>query len=97
MSTATTSIVGGLANGTRYQFRVTPQNDVGFGPPSDAVEATPVWTPAAPGGLTAAVAPADGVGSGEVKLTWTGPNDGGLAITDYMIESSVDGTTWTTP
>ena len=42
------------------------------------------------------MAPADGVGSGEVKLTWAAPADGGSAITDFVIARSVDGTTWTT-
>jgi methionine-rich copper-binding protein CopC len=36
-------------------------------------------------------------GAGEIALTWTAPSsDGGLAISDYIIEYSTDGTTWTT-
>jgi hypothetical protein len=31
-----------------------------------------------------------------VKLAWSASASNGLAITDYVIESSVDGTTWTT-
>jgi hypothetical protein len=72
-------------------------NAVGTGPWSDVVRATPLGDPAAPGALAASVAPATGVGAGEVHLTWTIPTDvGGLTIDDYVIEWSIDGTTWTT-
>ena len=87
--------MGGLTDGTRYAFRVAVVNAMGVGPWSDPVTATPAWTPAAPSGLTPAVAPAPGVGSGAVTLTWTAPaSDGGADITDYVVERSVDGTTW---
>ena len=34
---------------------------------------------------------------GTIVLTWTAPSsDGGLAISDYIVEYSTDGTTWTT-
>ena len=45
--------------------------------------------------LTAEVAPAVGVGSGQVRLSWTLPADPGLSPTDYVIERSTDGSTWT--
>jgi large repetitive protein len=90
-----TYMVDGLTNGTAYQYRVTAINAVGIGAPSADVTATPVWVPAAPDGLTAALAPATGVSSGQVKLTWTTPIDNGSTITDYIIESSTDGQTWT--
>ena len=96
VSTATTYTVGGLTNGTGYRFRVFAKNVVGTGPSSLTVEATPVWVPGTLGGLTASTAPAVGVGSGQVKLTWNAPADNGAAVTDYVVESSVDGTTWTT-
>ena len=57
--------------------------------------ATPLSQPATPDGLTAAVAPVPSLGSGQVKLTWTAPSNNGSAITDYLIERSVDGTSWT--
>jgi titin len=95
VSTATAYTVGGLHDGTEYLFRVSAVNDLGQGQPSVATTATPTWTPAAPSRLSAAVAPADGLGSGQVGLTWTSPVDHGSAITDYVIEESTDGTTWT--
>jgi hypothetical protein len=61
------------------------------------VTATPVGLPAAPDRLATAVAPATGVTSGQVKLTWHPPaSTGGAAITDYVIQRSTRGSTWTT-
>ena len=95
-SAVTTFTASGLTNGTAYVFRVAAVNAVGTGPWSAPVNATPMWTPEAPAALVAAVAPADGVGSGEVKLAWSEPTStGGGAITGYVIESSIDGSTWT--
>jgi titin len=49
--------------------------------------------PSAPRSLTALVAPAGGVGSGEVRLSWEAPAaDGGSQVTDYVIEQSPNGT-----
>ena len=93
-ATARSYVVDGLANFTPHRFRLLSRNPVGVSPPSE-VQATPVGTPAAPAGLTAAIAPAPGAGSGQVRLSWqAAPVAAG--ITDYVIESSVDGTTWTT-
>ena len=61
------------------------------------VTATPRTVPSAPLALSAAVAPVSGVGSGEVRLTWSAPSsDGGSPVTDYVIEQSTNGTTWVT-
>jgi hypothetical protein len=97
VSTATTTMLSGLTNGTQYSFRVAAKNSVGSSPWTPAITATPAWVPGAPSGLTAAAAPTAGVGSGQVKLTWNAPANNGAAITDYTIESSANGgTTWTT-
>ena len=38
-----------------------------------------------------------GVGSGEVRLSWSAPaSNGGSPVTDYVIEQSTNGTTWVT-
>ena len=95
VSTATNFTVGGLTDGTPYRFRVAARNVVGVGSWSATIQATPRWTPTVPS-VTVEVAPADGVGSGEVKLTWDAPSSNGSAITDYVIERSTDGVTWTT-
>jgi subtilisin family serine protease len=97
VSTETTVTVGGLTNGTEYSFRVAAVNGVGAGRSSDPAAAVPQGPAAAPTDVTAAVAPAAGVGSGEVHLAWTAPSDtGGSAITGYEIAWSTNGVTWTT-
>ena len=93
--TTTTFTVDGLTNGTPYSFRIAALNVLGAGPWSATVQATPLWSPDAPADLTGVVAPTDGVRAGQVKLTWSAPSSNGAPITDYVIESSADGVTWT--
>jgi titin len=95
VSTATSYTVKGLAGGTNYSFRVAGVNAIGTGEWRLKQASTPTAAPAAPSGLTAAVAPTSGVGSGQVKLTWNAPSSNGSPITDYLIQRSVNGTTWT--
>ena len=90
-STATTAIVGKLANGTSYVFRVAAVNSVGPG----------AWT-----AKTAAVIPAGRAsvpldlvvvrGNARMTLSWKAPaSTGGVPITDYLLQSSTDGgSTW---
>jgi hypothetical protein len=93
--TSRTHIITRLTNGTRYLFRVAAVNGLGVGPWSAPVVATPRWMPTAPRSPRAAVAPR--VGSRQVKLTWRAPAaTGGAAVTDYVIQRSINGTTWTT-
>jgi hypothetical protein len=63
---------------------------VGSGPWSANVVARPVWKPAAPVRLRAAVA------SRQVRLTWAALASNGSAITDYIIQRAAPGTAWTT-
>jgi len=81
-STATSATVTGLTNNVSYDFRVSAVNSVGTGPASSTATATPIpaTEPDAPTSLTATS------GDTQVSLSWTAPSDGGVAISDYIIE-----------
>src|SRR5207253_3121970 len=69
-------------------------NSVGSSSPSNINSATTLdVAPSPPTGLTAVAA-----SPSQINLSWTAPSDnGGRAITGYMIERSTDsGSTWTT-
>ena len=99
VETDNTAVVTGLTGGTTYVFRVAAKTSIATGlysavsnsitPASTAVAPT---TPIAPTNLLASA------GNANVSLQWTLPtNDGGAAITDYVIQySSNNGSTWTT-
>ncbi|MEK7292633.1 MAG: fibronectin type III domain-containing protein, partial [Actinomycetota bacterium] len=90
VSTAASATVTGLTNGQAYTFRVAATNAAGTGATSVVSSAvTPVTVPGAPTSV------AGTAGNTQVSLTWTAPSNGGSAITDYVVESSPDGTTWT--
>ena len=93
VNTATAFTVSGLANGTRYYFRVLARNAVGYSPSSNVVNAIPRTIPAAVRSLS--VTPA---ATGQLRLAWLAPaSNGGSAITDYLIQRSPNGTTgWVT-
>lgn len=84
--------VTGLTNGTPYTFSVTAKNAANLtGPSAASAEVIPATTPSAP---TAVTATSPGV-AGRVTLQWTAPASGGSAITDYLIQLSIDdGATW---
>ena len=90
VSTTTSVTVTGLANDTAYTFRVSAVNAVGTSLPESSSSITTAGPPQAPEGLYATYY--DGAAS---TLTWTSPSDdGGLAVTDYVVEYSTDATTW---
>jgi uncharacterized repeat protein (TIGR02543 family) len=92
VSTATSAIVLGLANGSEYEFRVAAVNSVGTGAYSIAPTATPRTTPGAISNLAIAV-------SGVIlTVTWNPPADnGGAAVVDYVIQYKLlTDTNWTT-
>ncbi|MCK9408260.1 MAG: fibronectin type III domain-containing protein [Bacteroidetes bacterium] len=90
VSTATNATVTGLTNGTAYTFRVSATNSVGTGAAGVSAAVTPRTVPSAPTGVSGTA------GDTQVALTWTAPaSDGGNAITDYVVESSTNGTDWT--
>ena len=93
VSTGTSTVVTGLANGTEYIFQVAAINSVGTGTSSaSSLGVTPVTNPGAPTSVTGTA------GDGQVSLSWTAPSsNGGSAITDYFVQySSNNGTDWTT-
>ena len=94
INTSTTYRVSGLHNASRYYFRVLAVNVVGVGPASNVVSQIPRTVPSAPMFLVAAPT----VGSGRVQLWWRPPSsNGGSAITDYVIQRSLNGSTgWVT-
>jgi titin len=93
VSATASATVTGLTNGTAYVFRVAATNEAGLGAYSVASAArTPVGAPDAPINLVGVA------GNAQISLTWSPPpNNGGSAITDYVIQySSNSGSTWTT-
>ncbi len=90
VSTSTSAIVTGLANGSSYNFRVAAKNAIGNSTFSNIATATPATVPSVPQSLSAT--PADST----VSVTWSAPaSTGGSAITYYQFEQSLDGSTWT--
>ena len=75
-----------LVNGTTYFFQIAAVNSIGTGNYTATIDAT-TTVPDAPTNLTATV-----VSDTQISLSWDAPlQDGGLAITGYDLEFSVDG------
>ena len=91
VSTDVTATVIGLVNGTTYQFRVKAVSSGGTSDPSATASAI-VGVPSAPTSLSATPLGLS------VRLSWTAPTqNGGSAITDYVVQYSQDsGATWST-
>jgi parallel beta-helix repeat protein len=75
-----------VTNGQRYYYKVSATTEVGEGPPSAEVAATPMTPPATPSPPQNLVALA---GNGQVALTWIAPSsDGGSPVTGYSLYRS---------
>ncbi len=92
LSSSTSATVTGLTNGWSYRFRVAAVNLAGIGAFTSSRSATPrVTVPGTPRSLRGVA------GVGQVSLTWSAPSsDGGSAVTDYVVQWSLDGRDWTT-
>ena len=95
-SASTTATLTGLTSGASYTFKISATNSLGSGTASTVSTAAVAQPATAPGAITQTTATA-GQNPGEVVLTWTAPAANGSAITDYLIEYSLDGgVTWVT-
>lgn len=75
-------IVGGLVNGTAYEFEVQAVNTVGASPfsaPSNVVTPQAPTPPAPPTGVTAIA------GSGSAAVSWVPPANNGSPVTGYTV------------
>jgi hypothetical protein len=86
----TTSVTDGLSIGTAYEFRIVAKNILGEGAEGLSAAVTPRVPADAPTNLIPTV------GDGSVSLAWAAPaNDGGTAVTDYLVQYSSDaGAVW---
>jgi hypothetical protein len=85
--------ISGLTAGTAYSFRVRAANDAGFSGYSNTANATTTATPPTGGSLAAPTnLTAQAVSSTEIQLNW---QDNASAEDNYLLEKSVDGTTFT--
>ncbi len=77
-----------LVNGDPYRVRLRARNDGGDGPWSDTITATPQGPPPASVPDRVDDLAGEPAGEGEVQLTWSAPDDGGVAITHYRIQQA---------
>ena len=82
---ATSLVVTGLTNGSKYTFQVLASNALGDSPFSAASNTVTPTATAAPGAPTIGTATA---GNASATLTWTAPaSNGGSAITGYTVRA----------
>ncbi len=90
-STNLTATVTNTVDGVGYDFRVYAQNSAGYSSASSVVTATSSDYAGQTTGLT--LTPS----STEIIATWTAPaSNGGTPVSDYIIQYTTDGTTFTT-
>jgi titin len=79
-----------LVNGTNYNVRIRAVNAIGKSVATSSTGAIPRTVPGAPTSVSGTA------GNTQVSLTWVAPvTNGGSVITDYVVESSTDGSTYT--
>lgn len=90
-ATTKSAVVKGLINGTPYRFRVAVRTVGGVGSFFTTAAVVPAAVASAPRSLRA-------VGRDRaITLTWLAPAaPGGLPVTDYRVEYSLNGRSWTT-
>ena len=88
-ATTTGHTVGGLVNGTAYTIRIRAVNDVGAGPESGEVSATPLSVPAKPAGFAVAA------GDAQAVLEWNDPMNASITVWQYSWKTSGDYGAWT--
>jgi alpha-tubulin suppressor-like RCC1 family protein len=93
ISAATSTNVIGLSRGTSYYFRLAAVNPEGASMYLElAGSVTPSVAPSPPTALQFVSKTAT-----SLTVTWTAPIDnGGSPVTDYIVEYSTDGSSWTT-
>ena len=92
VGTSNSMTVTGLSTDTTYNFRIAASNKSGTSAYSSSVSATTDTTPGTPTSLSITNTATD-----EISLSWTAPvNNGGASITDYIIQTSLDDSTYTT-
>jgi titin len=91
---STTYAISGLTNDVEYKFKVAAKNTIGTGPTTSELLAIPSGVVTAPSAPTITSATP---GAAQVSLAWDAPtNNGGEAVSSYMIEYNESGqTTWT--
>lgn len=82
------ALTNGLENGKGYFVKIRAINKYGAGPwSSNSAEILTATEPAAPTALTATASTTQ---NGRISLTWDIEGDGGLPITDYVIDYALD-------
>ena len=79
--------LGGFALGAAYDFRLRAWNLDGAGAWANVAARIVAYAPDAPTGTSVTAGEADGLGSGEVRVSWQAPSfDGGRDITAYVVQ-----------